>query len=216
MFIKENRCFFFLGGGGAKVESVKKKSATTSTAAHVCIVHRNANATKWQVTKKKGRTKHIGREGGVQFFHAQPQCQDHRPSHPYDAGTAHVGLSPTTQTTRAPSAERGDVFGDSHEGCLKAASCQEPLARRTSAPCAQFVAQGRQLRIKVAGDGSKHLTQRQKHAPSVVLFRASPPPCRKKLRKDNSGWCIYAHMYMHIMFDVPLITMATMMTSPAK
>ncbi|CAN0422214.1 unnamed protein product, partial [Laminaria digitata] len=40
----------------------------------------------------------------------------HRPSHPYNAGTEHVGFSPTRQTSLAPSAMRREVFGESHEG----------------------------------------------------------------------------------------------------
>ena len=38
------------------------------------------------------------------------------PSHPYYAGTEHVGFSPTRQTLLAPSAKRREVFGESHEG----------------------------------------------------------------------------------------------------
>ena len=65
---------------------------------------------------------------------AWPSSYDHRPSHPYYAGTEHVGFSPTRQTLLAPSAKRREVFGESHEGGT--ASFQEPLVRRTSAPCA--------------------------------------------------------------------------------
>ena len=54
---------------------------------------------------------------------------DHRPSHPYDAGTEHVGFSPTRRTFLAPSAKRREVFGELHEG---AAASQEPLVKRTS------------------------------------------------------------------------------------
>ncbi|CAN0487828.1 unnamed protein product [Laminaria digitata] len=43
------------------------------------------------------------------------------PSHPYNAGTEHVVFSPTRQTLLAPSANRREVFGESHEGL--AASC---------------------------------------------------------------------------------------------
>ena len=39
-----------------------------------------------------------------------------RPSHPYYAGTEHVGFSPTRQTLFAPSAKTSEVFGESHEG----------------------------------------------------------------------------------------------------
>ena len=41
---------------------------------------------------------------------------DHRPSHPYNAGTEHVGLSPTRQKLLAPCAKRREVFGESNEG----------------------------------------------------------------------------------------------------
>ena len=71
---------------------------------------------------------------------AWPLPYDHRPSHPYYAGTEHVGFSPTRQTLLAPSAKRREVFGESHEG--RTASFQEPLVRRTSAPCAYFLAYG--------------------------------------------------------------------------
>ena len=39
-----------------------------------------------------------------------------RPLHPYNAGTEHVGFSPTRQTLLAPSAKRREVFSGSHEG----------------------------------------------------------------------------------------------------
>ena len=37
-----------------------------------------------------------------------------RPPHPYNAGTEHVGFSPTRQTSRAPNAKkkRREVFGE--------------------------------------------------------------------------------------------------------
>ena len=38
------------------------------------------------------------------------------PSHPYNAGTEHVGVSPTRQTLLAPSAKHREVSGESHEG----------------------------------------------------------------------------------------------------
>ena len=41
---------------------------------------------------------------------------DHRPSHPYYAGTEHVGFPPTRRTLLAPSAKRHEAFGESHEG----------------------------------------------------------------------------------------------------
>ena len=34
--------------------------------------------------------------------------------HPYFAGTEHVGFSATRQTSRAPSAKRREVCGESH------------------------------------------------------------------------------------------------------
>ena len=37
------------------------------------------------------------------------------PLYLYNAGTEHVGFSPTRQTSRASSAKRREVFGDSHE-----------------------------------------------------------------------------------------------------
>ena len=57
-----------------------------------------------------------------------------------NAGREHVGFSPTKQTLLAPSAKRREVFGESHEG--PTASFQEPLVRRTSSPCAYFLAYG--------------------------------------------------------------------------
>ena len=36
--------------------------------------------------------------------------------HPYDAGTEHVGFSPTRQALLAPSPKRREVLGESHEG----------------------------------------------------------------------------------------------------
>ena len=40
---------------------------------------------------------------------------DHKPSHPYNAGAEHVGFSPTRQTLLAPSAKRREVFGESQK-----------------------------------------------------------------------------------------------------
>ena len=53
------------------------------------------------------------------------------PSHPHNVGTEHIESSPTRRTSRAPTAERSEVFGDSDEG--RGACYLEPLARRTSA-----------------------------------------------------------------------------------
>ena len=63
---------------------------------------------------------------------------DHRPSHPYYAGTEYVGFSPTRQTLLAPSEKRREVFGESHEAWTT--SFKEPLVRRTSAPSAYSLA----------------------------------------------------------------------------
>ena len=41
---------------------------------------------------------------------------DHRPSHPYNAGTEHSGCSPTGQALLAPSAKRREGSGEPHEG----------------------------------------------------------------------------------------------------
>ncbi|CAN0262660.1 unnamed protein product [Laminaria digitata] len=38
-----------------------------------------------------------------------------RPSHPYTAGTEHVGFC-TDQADIAPSTKRRELFGESHEG----------------------------------------------------------------------------------------------------
>ena len=40
----------------------------------------------------------------------------YRASHPYDAGTKHVGFWPTRQTLLAPSAERREVFASRMKG----------------------------------------------------------------------------------------------------
>ena len=48
--------------------------------------------------------------------YAQAQSYDHRPSHPYNAGTEHVRFPPTTQTLLASRAKRREVLDDSHEG----------------------------------------------------------------------------------------------------
>ena len=41
-----------------------------------------------------------------------------RPSHPYNAGTEHVGFSLTRQTLLEPSAKRREVFASRMEGEL--------------------------------------------------------------------------------------------------
>ena len=54
---------------------------------------------------------------------------DHRPSHPYNTGTEHVGFSPTRQSLLAPSARQREVFGESHKGCciLLRTACEADL-----------------------------------------------------------------------------------------
>ena len=56
--------------------------------------------------------------GGMEcsHYHEWQWSDDHRPSHPYNAGTEYVGLSRTRQTSLAPSAKHREVFGESHEG----------------------------------------------------------------------------------------------------
>ena len=50
-----------------------------------------------------------GGKGGCSC-HACLSLNDHRPSHPYNAGTEHVGCSPIRQILLAPSAKRGEVL----------------------------------------------------------------------------------------------------------
>ena len=57
-----------------------------------------------------------GDTGRVYSVYALPQSCDHRPSHSCNAGTEHVGFSPTSQTSRVQSPRRREVFGKSHEG----------------------------------------------------------------------------------------------------
>ena len=54
--------------------------------------------------------------GGCTHDHAGPLSYDHRPSHPSNAGTEHVGFSPTRQALLVPSAGRHGVFGEPHQG----------------------------------------------------------------------------------------------------
>ena len=54
--------------------------------------------------------------GGVPIIMHGRTSYDHRPSHPYNVGTEHVGFSPTTHPLLAPNAKRRQVFGESHEG----------------------------------------------------------------------------------------------------
>ena len=58
----------------------------------------------------------------------------------YHAETEHVGFSPSRQTLLAPSAKRRAMFGESNKGWT--ASFEYSPVRRTSAPCAYFLAYG--------------------------------------------------------------------------
>ena len=78
--------------------------------------------------ERNGRNRKGG--GGGYSVCAWPHFYGHRPSHPYYAGTEHVGFSPTRETLLAPSTKRREVFGESHEG--RTAYFQDPLVRRTS------------------------------------------------------------------------------------
>ena len=49
------------------------------------------------------------------MLHGRSRMYDHTPSHPDNAGTEHVGFSPTMQTLLAPRATRREVSGESHE-----------------------------------------------------------------------------------------------------
>ena len=46
---------------------------------------------------------------GCAYCHAWPSSFDHRPSHPYSAGTKNVGFSPTGQTLLAPPSAKRNV-----------------------------------------------------------------------------------------------------------
>ncbi|CAN0122714.1 unnamed protein product [Laminaria digitata] len=71
---------------------------------------------------------HTRRGGVLIIMHGRSRMTIYRPSHPYNAGTEHVGgFSPIRQASLAPSAKRREVFGDSHEG--RAASYKDPLVR---------------------------------------------------------------------------------------
>ena len=50
------------------------------------------------------------------FISLIPVVVDHRPLHPNNAKTEHVGCSPTRKTSRAPSAKGRELFGES---CMK-------------------------------------------------------------------------------------------------
>ena len=54
--------------------------------------------------------------GCTLFMHGRSRISIHSPSHPCNAGTEHVGFSPTRQISPALSAKRCEVFGESHDG----------------------------------------------------------------------------------------------------
>ena len=56
--------------------------------------------------------------GCHQVMHGRSRRCGHRPSHRYNAGTEHVGFSPTRQTLIACTKReaKGEAFGESHEG----------------------------------------------------------------------------------------------------
>ena len=56
-----------------------------------------------------------GRKGMRTHVMNSPLSYDHRPSHPHNAGTEHVGFSPTRQALPAPRAKRREAFGESHK-----------------------------------------------------------------------------------------------------
>ena len=74
--------------------------------------HINGKCRVYMITQAK-----VG--GGVYsiFMHGRSRMTiGYRPLHTYNAGTEHVGFSPTRQTLLAPSAKRLEEFGESHEG----------------------------------------------------------------------------------------------------
>ena len=54
---------------------------------------------------------------GCTHYHAWPQPYDHRPSHPHNAGTEHVGFSPARQTSLAPIKPCGWAGGRGRDAC---------------------------------------------------------------------------------------------------
>ena len=58
-----------------------------------------------------------GGEGGgvLDIMHGRSRMAIDRPLYLYHTETEHVGFLPTRQTMRAPSAKRGEVFGESNE-----------------------------------------------------------------------------------------------------
>ena len=70
--------------------------------------------------------------GAMYSFHTQPNSYDHKPSHPYNARTEHVGFSSTWQTSRAPSAKRREMFWGGGGATAQTPTYQRSLAVRLS------------------------------------------------------------------------------------
>ena len=101
-----------------------------------------------------------GRDGGgrTQFVHGR-SCMTIYPCIPTMPRRSTSGFHQPGQTLLAPSAKRREVFGESHEGWTS--SFQEPLVRRTSAPCAHFLAYGWQRQwVDRGGGGGSTRTSR--------------------------------------------------------
>ena len=78
----------------------------------------------------------LGEGGGGRecLCHGCPQSYDHGPSHPCNAGTEHIGFSPTRQTLLAPSAKQNVRRSVSRmKGELP--PTKNRLRKRVSAPC---------------------------------------------------------------------------------
>ena len=58
----------------------------------------------------------LDRRDVLDVMHGRSRTTIDRSSHPYNAGTEHVGYSSTRQTLLTPSAKRREVSGESHEG----------------------------------------------------------------------------------------------------
>ena len=84
-------------------------------AEHAEIGQRKEERRKVSFPNRKEKEATLGGEGeGVCSGYAWPQSHEHRPSHHYNAGMEHVGLSPTRQTLLAPSAKRRQMLGEPH------------------------------------------------------------------------------------------------------
>ena len=88
--------------------TVKRIQTILAIARFYCNTSHGFRAGANAVTPSKHRytDQGWGRGGGELDIHAWPQSHDHRPSHPYYAGTESVGFSsPTRQTLLAPQHE---------------------------------------------------------------------------------------------------------------